>query len=105
MMTTNIKIICIVNLHMIWIVSCNIAKSGFVCVQINSRLHEPCACQTAEDCKILTNVVGWLVIEVENNGKNNGQMLSRTDRTNEVKEFIVWLLAPFFIAFNEALAS
>ena len=38
--------------------------------------------------------------------KNRGQLLSRTDRTNEVnKEFIIWLLAPFFIAFNEALCS
>ena len=35
--------------------------------------------------------------------KNRGQILSRTDRTNEVnKEFIIWLLASFFIAFNEA---
>ena len=38
--------------------------------------------------------------------KIRGQILFRTDRTNEVnKEFIIWLLAPFFIAFNEALCS
>ena len=38
--------------------------------------------------------------------KTRRQILSRTDRTNEVnEEFIIWLLAPFFIAFNEALCS
>ena len=36
--------------------------------------------------------------------KNRGEMLSRKDLTNEVnKEFIIWLLVPFFIVFNEAL--
>ena len=38
--------------------------------------------------------------------KTRGQVISSTDRTNEVnKEFILWLLALFFIAFNETLCS
>ena len=38
--------------------------------------------------------------------KNRVHILSRTDRTNEInKEFIICLLAPFFIAFNETLCS
>ena len=36
--------------------------------------------------------------------KIRGKILSRTNRTNEVnKKFIIWLLAHFFITFNEAL--
>ena len=39
-------------------------------------------------------------------GKKRGQILSRKDQTNEVnKEFIIWLLVLFFIAFKNVLCS